>query len=35
MKINEKKFNLWFNAFILVGRLLAVVVTNVYQFQQP
>ena len=35
MKISEKKFNLWFNAFILVGMLLAVVVTNVYKFQQP
>ena len=35
MKINEKKFNLWFNAFILIGMLLAVVVTNVYKFQQP
>ena len=35
MKINENKFNLWFNAFILIGMLLAVVVTNVYKFQQP
>ena len=35
MKISEKKFNLWFNAFILVGMLLAVVVTNAYKFQQP
>ena len=30
MKISEKKFNLWFNALILVGMLLAVVVPNVY-----
>ena len=31
MKINEKKFNLWFNAFILIGMLVAVAVTNVYK----
>ena len=35
MKINEKKFNLWFNAFILIGMLVAVAVTNVYKLQQP
>lgn len=35
MKIDEKKFNLWFNAFILIGMMVAVVVTNVYKFQQP
>lgn len=35
MKIDEKKFNLWFNAFILIGMLMAVVITNVYKFQQP
>ena len=26
MKIDEKKFNLWFNAFILIGMLVAVAV---------
>ena len=35
MKFDEKKFNLWFNAFILIGMLVAVIVTNVYKFQQP
>lgn len=32
---NEKKFNTALNLFILVGMLVAVVVTNVFKFQQP
>ncbi len=35
MRISEKKFNLAFNAFILIGMLVAVVVTNVFKLQQP
>ena len=34
MKFDEKKFNLWCNAFILIGMLVAVIVTSVYKFQQ-
>lgn len=32
---NEKKFNTALNLFILVGMLVAVVVTNVFKIQQP
>lgn len=35
MKINEKRFNTCFNAFILIGMLAAVIITNIYKFQQP
>ena len=29
------RFNAWFNAFILIGMTAAVIITNVYKFQQP
>lgn len=32
---NSDKFNRWFNVFILVGMLVAVVITNIYKFNQP
>ena len=31
----ESRFNSWFNAFILIGMFAAVIITNVYKFQQP
>lgn len=31
----DNRFNFWFNAFILLGMLAAVVVTNIYKLQQP
>lgn len=33
--MTERRFNKWFNAFILAGMLAAVAVTNIYKIQQP
>lgn len=33
--MNEKKFNKWFNAFILVGMFITVAILNVIKFQDP
>lgn len=35
MKKNNDKFNFWFNAFILAGMFIAVIVTNIFKLQQP
>ena len=31
----EQKFNFWFNAFILAGMLTAIVIVNIFEFQNP
>lgn len=33
--INEKTFNKWFNAFILVGMISVVLVVNIFKMQEP
>ncbi len=33
--MTEKKFNFWFNMFILVGMVTAVTVVNIFQLQEP
>ena len=35
MKINEQKFNHWFNIFIIAGMLVSVCVINFFQLQEP